>query len=72
MMDVAPVRALPVMKGGSALGSASCVTLLVITYLADHVKAKPTLQFINDMPNVIQKLLRCFGDTANLTSLVLP
>ena len=64
ILNVAPAGTLISSTGGLALGSAS-----VITQYLEQVKDKDTSQLINGISNVFQKLLRCFNETENSTSL---
>ena len=53
---------------GSASGSASLVTLLVITQFSDQVKMRFISLLIQGISSVFQKLLKCFNGTTISTS----
>ena len=71
ILNVAFVGLLTAIIAGFTSGSASLVTLLVVTHFSDQVKKRFTSQLINDISSVLQKLLKCFNGTTILTFLFL-
>ena len=67
ILNVAPVGESPLF-GRPATNI--LVSMLVITQVADQLKAKDTSQLTNDIFRLFQKLSRCFNGTAISTSFV--
>ena len=68
ILNAAPVGLLNSATAGSSSGSASLVTLPVITQFSDQVKIRFISQLINVISSVLQIFLRFFNVTTISTS----